>query len=265
MSEQNIVSDLRHEKIYGVFSSQEIKKVGTGTTTRKTVSKVFWFVEEEDGDVITVQPINANYIPTGAKKIIDREELFQKYSPEPEFYASTVYPKIKELDDKLNNADTSRKRGLNFSAECEYDRVLMADVSNVRANFGIGLTYLERGDTAKATNIFERLINLEGSYETKHKHLFNEFGINLRKSKLFEQSITYYQKAITINQSDENLYLNLARVYLEQENIPLCFQNVVKALEISPKNELALKFVHWLKTKKMITAEQINILKTLEL
>lgn len=256
MSNIHIVSDLRHEKIYGVFSSQEIKKVGTGTTTRKTVSKIFWFVEEEADDKISIQSINANYIPTGAKKIIGREELLKKYSPEPEFYASTVYPKIQALDSKLNDADVSRKRGLNFSAECEYDQVLTVDVSNVRANFGIGLTYLERGDTAKANNIFERLIKLEGSYEAEHKHLFNEFGINLRKSKLFDQSITYYQKAIVINPSDENLYLNLARVYLEQENIPLCFQNVAQALDISPKNTLALKFVHWLKAKGKITELQ---------
>ena len=251
-------TDIRKEKIYGVFSSQEIKKVGTGTTTRKTVSKIFWFVEENPDGSITVQPINANHIPTGAKKIIDQEELLQKYAPEPEFYTSTVYPKMRALEDKLDNADNSRKRGENFSAEFEYNNALAVDTANVRANFGIGLAYLERGDEAKANNIFERLINLEGAYEPQHKHLFNEFGINLRKSKLLDQSIIYYKKALDFNKTDENLHLNMARVYLELKNIELCFDHLTKALELCPGNELAIKFTDWLQAKKLITPEQTN-------
>ena len=258
MSEQHSSSNIRHEKIYGVFSSQEIKKVGTGTTTRKTVSKIFWFVEENPDGSITLQSINANHIPTGIQKVISQDELLQKYSPEPEFYTSTVYPKMKALEEKLDNADNARKRGENFSAEFEYDNALAVDASNVRANFGIGLTYLERGDNEKAANIFERLINLEGAYEPKHKHLFNEFGMNLRKSKLFDQSITYYKKALDFNKLDENLHINIARVYLEQENIPHCFEHVAHALECCPGNELALKFVDWLKAKSLITPDQAN-------
>ncbi len=44
--------------VRGVFSTQEIRKVGTGTTTRKTVQKTFWFIEQR-GDVIECQPLNA--------------------------------------------------------------------------------------------------------------------------------------------------------------------------------------------------------------
>jgi len=263
MSEQNPSLNIKHEKIYGVFSSQEIKKVGTGTTTRKTVSKIFWFVDENPDGTIAVQPINANHIPTGVKKNIDQEELLQKYSPEPEFYTSTVYPKMKALEEKIEHADGARKRGENFTAEFEYKNVLAIDVTNVSANFGIGLAYLERGDTEKANNIFERLINLEGAYEPQHKHLFNEFGMNLRKSNLFEQSLTYYKKALEINKSDENLYINMARVYLEQKEIELCFENITKALEICPGNELALKFVDWLNLKELITPEQISSIENL--
>lgn len=240
-------------RIYGVFSSHEVKKIGTGTTTRKTVQKIFWFVEEMQDGSIVLQSINQNYVPTGQKKTITKEMLLEKYSPEPEFYASTVYPKMKELDETLDKADESRKNGETFSAEFEYSHVLNIDIGNVRANFGIGLTYLERGDAEKAKNIFERLINLEGAYAPEHKHLFNEFGINLRKSKMYTQAVEYYQRALQLQKTDENLFINLARVYLELKEYEECFKALEMALQLAPKHEVAVKFVTWLKDKNLIT------------
>lgn len=73
----------------GVFSSQELRKVGTGTTTRKSVTKTFWYAEEEPDGRLYVQPINSNYVPTGNKKYISKDELLTKFSPEPEFYTET--------------------------------------------------------------------------------------------------------------------------------------------------------------------------------
>ncbi len=248
------------QRIYGVFSSQEVRKVGTGTTTRKVVSKIFWFVEEMDDGTLSLQSINSNYIPTGQKKTIDKDALLEKYNPEPEFYTTVVYPKIKELDDKVSDADAHRDKGELYSAEFEYDNALKIDADNVRANFGIGLTYLERGESEKATNIFDRLISLEGTYDPKHKHLFNEFGMNLRKSKLLGQAMIYYQKALEINTHDENLYLNIARVYFEQKEIESCYETLIKVLELNPGNEIAIKFSTWLLDKNLITNDQYRAL-----
>ena len=70
--------------IEGVFSNQEIRTVGTGTTTRKTIQKSYWYaVEQPEGDV-EVQPLNMNYIPSGPKKRISKDEFLEKFSPEPE-------------------------------------------------------------------------------------------------------------------------------------------------------------------------------------
>ncbi len=245
-------------KIYGVFSSQEIRKVGTGTTTRKVVSKVFWFVEELDDGNISLQSINANYIPTGNKRTIDKETLLANYFPEPEYYTSQVYPKMKELDEKIDDADQHRKKGELFTAEFQYDNALQIDVENVRANFGIGLTYLDRGDSEKASNIFDRLINLEGTYKPEHKHLFNEFGINLRKTKLYKEALVYYEKALELNSEDENLHLNIARVQFELKQINSCYESLEKVLSLDPKHEIAIKFATWLHSKKLITKEQFN-------
>ena len=50
----------------------------------------------------------------------------------------------------------------------------------------------------------------------EHKHLFNEFGIALRKKGMFGEAIRYYHRAIELTRKDENIYLNLARAHFEK-------------------------------------------------
>lgn len=248
--------------VRGVFSTQEIHKVGTGTTTRKTVQKTFWFVEQK-GESIECQPLNANYIPSGPKRKITMEELIAKFSPEPEFYQMSVFPKMREMQQSVDKGDTHREKGETFAAEYEYSRALKVDVANVRANFGIGLTYMDRGELDKAQDIFDRLLKLDGAFDAEHKHLFNEFGINLRKNKMLDQSVEYYQRALQLTANDENLHMNLARVLLETKDMDGCLDHLFAALELSPRHEISLKFLAWLLQKSMIPAEKMDKVRSL--
>lgn len=252
--------DQHKADVRGVFSTQEIRKVGTGTTTRKTVQKTFWFIEQH-GTVIDCQPLNANYVPSGAKRKITMDELIAKFSPEPEFYMNSVFPKMQEMQRSIDSGDDHRERGESFAAEYEYARALKVDEENVRANFGIGLTYLERGDEQKAQDIFERLVKLDGAYEQEHKHLFNEFGISLRKNKMLKQSLEYYQRALQLSQSDENLYMNMARLLLETKDMDGCIENLAKALELAPRHELSLKFLAWMIQKNLVPENKLDAVR----
>ena len=243
--------------VRGVFSTQEVRRVGTGTTTRKTVQKTFWFIEQHGKD-IDCQPLNTNYVPSGPKRKITLDELIAKFSPEPEFYLNSVFPKMQEIQRSIDNGDEHRENGESFAAEFEYTRALKVDEENVRANFGIGLTYLERGDNAKAQDIFQRLVKLEAAFEPEHKHLFNEFGINLRKSKMLQESFEYYQRALELSPTDENLYMNMARVLLELKDIGQCIDYLLKALELAPRHEASLKFLAWLIQKQLVPADRIE-------
>lgn len=245
----------RKEHIRGVFSSQEIRTIGTGTTQRRSVQKVFWFIEQDEKGQIEVQPLNTNYVPTGTKKRISMEELLEKYAPEPEFYVQSVFPKMQELNESVERGDHCRDKGENFSAEFEYKNALNLDVENVKANFGIGLTYLARGEADKADNIFERLVHLDAAFQEEHKHLFNDFGISLRKNKMYNQAKEYYTRALELSEVDENLHINIARTLMEiQEYLP-CTQHLFEALRLSPGNETALKFLGWLQEKGLIPEE----------
>jgi tetratricopeptide (TPR) repeat protein len=236
----------KRDRIKGVFSTQSVQKVGTGTTVRKTIQKTFWMVDELESGAIQIQPLNVNYVPSGPKRKIAKEDLLEKFSPEPEFYVSNVFPAIKDLEKTVDKGDEHRKKGELFSAEHEFQRALAVDVDNVRANFGLGLTYLERGEAKKADNIFERLVKLEAAFEPEHKHLFNDFGINLRKNKMYDQALIYYQRALELSQADENLHYNIARCYFEQDQTGKAVEHLKKALQMNPELEAAKAFLQWL-------------------
>ena len=246
----------KQERINGVFSSQEVKKVGTGTTTRKTIQKTFWYCAELDDDIIEVQPLNPNYIPSGPKKKISREQFLSTFSPEPELYISSVYPKMRELNKTIARAERHRGNKEYYSAEMEYGTALRVDEENVRANFGLGITYLERGETSKADNIFERLVKLDAAFEAEHKHLFNEFGINLRKNGMIDQAVAYYSRAMELATQDEHLFHNMARAYLEKKDIGQAIDYLLKSLELNPTLEASVKFLLWVVSKNLVPADK---------
>jgi len=236
----------KDNKIKGLFSLQTVSKVGIGTTQKKDIQKQYWFATEIDEDLIEIRPLNVELVPSNSKKIISKEEFLDKFFPEPEFYMQTVYPKMCELNKTIARAERHRKRGETYSAEYEYKNALKIDEENIRANFGLGLTYLERGNKEKANNIFKRLVKLDAAFELKHKHLFNEFGINLRKQKMFEQAVEYYGRALELSPNDENLHYNIARAYFGQNKIEQALTHLKKALELNPDLKEAKKFMEFL-------------------
>lgn len=243
----------KKQGIEGVFSTQEVRKVGTGTTTRKTIQKSYWYaIEQPDGDV-ELQPLNFNYVPSGPKRRVPMDEFLDKFSPEPEFYVSNVLPKVKEINKTIARADRHRANKEYFSAEMEYGNALRVDEENIRANFGLGITYLERGENSKAEDILGRLVKLDGAFEVEHKHLFNDFGINLRKNGMYDQSILYYTRALDLSGHDENLYYNIARAYLEKKNPDAALDYLLKGMEINPLQETLLKFLVWMMTKGIVS------------
>lgn len=250
--------------VSGVFSLQEVRKVGTGTTTRKTIQKSFWYADEQPDGSVELQLLNSNYIPAGPKKNVPMDAFLSGYSPEPEFYVSNVFPKMKELNKTVARADRYRANNELFSAEMEYNNALKLDIENVKANFGLGITYMERGETDKADNILERLVKLDAAFDGEHKHLFNDFGINLRKSGMLKQAVDYYKRALELSEKDENLHYNLARAYLELKQIESCVSTLLVALKINPQHEVSTKFLMWMVQKKLIPDnQQQNVLQVL--
>lgn len=248
-SNSNIDEIENSPKIRGAFSTRVVSLIGTGTTKRKTVQTFLYYGEEnEDGD-ISLRPLNNQNVPQGDEQIVSKEELLDSFSPELDLYTNEVFPAMRKLGKILAKADRQRQLGNTYTAEVEYDKALDIDEENIRANFGIGLCYMKRQDLKKAKDIFNKIVGLKAAFQDKHKHLFNEFGISLRKSGLYKEAVEYYERALEFTDSDENLYFNLARAHAENGNRKQAMTHVRKSLIIDPDHESSLKLEKYLVKK----------------
>ncbi len=228
------------EPLRCVFSTVQEMKVGTGTTARKQQTKYLWYVEQQDVDEFGVRKINPQFVPTGEEKIIDSETLLADYTPEVEIHNTRVEPAIQGLTRTVAKGDRHRQNCEPLSAEMEYTKALDVDETNVRAMFGLGLVYLERQDLEKSRSVFNQLVELNAAFDLDHKHLFNEFGIALRKNKLYDEAVQYYSRAVELTDEDENLYFNLSRAFYEKDDWEHCFEFADRALNIDAYHEHAL-------------------------
>lgn len=220
--------------IKGVFTTDREMKIGFGATKRTVMQNVLVFVEQDKGGRIWGQVINENDIPSGERFVISQEELLEAYLPDPSVYHKRVLPAVRNLNKTISRAERHRSHGELFSAEYEFNNALQIDEENVRATFGLGLVYLDRADSQKAQQVFERLILLDAAFESPHKHMFNEFGIKLRKNSMYEESLRFYARAAELAGDDDHLMYNIARSLLESGDNDGAVRYMKKALALNP-------------------------------
>ena len=96
-------------------------------------------------------------------------------------------------------------------------------------------------------------MKLDAAFAPEHKHLFNEFGINLRKSQMFDRAIEDYQKALEVSQAeDDHLHVNLARSFFEKGDVKSAVAELKEAARINPELDEARKFWEHLRGKRLI-------------
>lgn len=222
------------EPLHGVFSTEVMTTLGSGAARRRVPQRIYMFVDDLGDGRVTVQPVNKNFVPMGKKTVLSREKLLKDYLPEPSLYMNRVAPAMRALERTADRGDAHREKEELFTAEFEYKNALRLDEEHVRSTFGLGITYLRRGEAKSAETVFKRIVGLEAAFEVRHKHLFNEFGIQLRKQGLFAQAMDYYGRAVQLTGEDEHLFFNLARAALEHGRLGEALENAEKALALNP-------------------------------
>lgn len=239
--------DDANEMVRCVFSTQREITIGTGTTKRRQKSRIMWLVEQRDDDTYAVRKINANFVPVGKETTITGEQLFSEFTPEVEIHLTKVEPAMLNLHRTLERGDLHRLVGESGEAEMEYSEALQIDELNVRAIFGLGIVLAQRGAVQRARSVFHDIVNLDAAFEEEHKHLFNEFGISLRKAALFEEAVQYYTRAMELTQSDDHLHYNIARAHFELAQWEECFEHLDKSLSINGNLNESLNLLRLIK------------------
>jgi len=219
-------------------SSHGDRDKGTGNDQH-----AMYYAEKIQDGPLYVQPLNANNCPSGEKRFLTFDSFIEQFRPEPLFYYNKVKPVMDLRDKNLEKGEAALESQQYEKAENAYKQVLAMDEENITGTFGLGLAYLGAGKEAEAQLILGKLMELDLAFGSEHKHMFNRFGIQMRKSRMHDQAIAYYKKAITLNPSDEHLHFNLARVYFDTEVFAACHASLVDALDRNPGFQEGMEFL----------------------
>lgn len=224
-------------------SDREQSKIGTGDTARTVERSIYYYAEHVPGQGICVQPLSSCFLPVGPQTSVPREMFIKRFRPEPLIYYNKVKPAMDAVARELKKGDRHLQAGRLDKAEDSYKRVLDVDSDNIRAIFSLGITYLEGGHTGEAGAIFNKVMSLDLAFGPEHVHLFNEFGIRMRKSGMLDKALEYYRKAVILNPGDEHLLFNMARIHFEAGDFPGAGGFLRQALAINPGFRVAAKML----------------------
>lgn len=225
----------REGRIKCAFSSTKPVKMGLGVNQRTHQSQNYWFVEQVDKNRFEGRTLNDRHVPTGDAEPIELQDLVANYTPELAYLEELVLPAMLELEKTLDRGDEHRERGRLERATEEYERARGIEEKNVKALFGLGLIYLERGELDRARGLLAELIKIKATFEGKNQHLFNEFGIALRKSDMVSEAVEYFRRALDFVEDDEHLYYNLARAHYENGDWEGALDNLVHCHRLNPE------------------------------
>jgi tetratricopeptide (TPR) repeat protein len=243
---RSIPSAVEAKPVKGAFSVDAAVYLGRKAFSLAKSQRLFVYAEEREPGRVTLQRLSRNFIPAGPKRVIDKERLLAEYLPEPSIYINKVVPVMRHLEDAVAVADRHRMRQELFTAEFEYQNVLRLNEEHVRATFGLGLTYLERQEKQNADIVFKKLMRIEAAFTAEHKHLFNDFGIQMRKLGMYDEAMQYYSRAYHLCKTDEHLLYNMARTLYEKGRLKSSRVMLDKALRLNvafPEGRAFLAFL----------------------
>lgn len=235
--------------VKGVFSVDAARFLGKAVFGRAMAQRIFVYAEEREEGRVTLQRLSRNFIPAGPKRIIPKERLLTEYLPEPSIYINKVVPVMRHMEDAVALADRHRLRQEYFSAEFAYKNVLRQSEDHVKATFGLGLTYLERQEKQNADIVFQKIMRIEAAFTPEHKHLFNDFGIQMRKLGMYNEAMSYYIRAYRLCRTDEHLLYNMARTLFEKGRLKSSRVMLGQALRLNPDFPEGRAFLAYLDAK----------------
>jgi tetratricopeptide (TPR) repeat protein len=214
----------------GVYSSLT---QGTSTGRGAVKRKQYWFAWDCGDEDYRVQALDGAFQPQGDTFAIEPATFRVTFTPEPSILAAPV---------RRGQAPAApEKTATQIAAE-------RADVENLlRAHFGSLLMKIRRGDDLAATiKALQDVAEVEEGIVPEHKHMFAEFGINLRKGKLPEIALAHAKRALALAPGDSHAHFNIARIYHTLGKLGEAEQHLLAALEFSPELEYARMYLSYI-------------------
>ncbi len=213
----------------------ERKFIGVYSRIDKQKVKTFYFIFKSD-ELIYIQKLNAFFQPTEALKTIDKNTFNNLFTAEPHI---KKFPKAKVQYGKSKKAENL--------ASSKVEEAL-------RELFRKAMVRVRRGEMEDgALSILENLTTVEEGITVKHKHMFNDFGIEMRKKKNYPHALAFCKRVIALHNDDDHAHFNVARVLMEMGELDEAEQHLLTAQFLNPTSPIyskALRHVAVLRMQK---------------
>lgn len=230
-------------EVMGVYSHSTKYQYQFGERASRYRHGTYWFVRKINERSYEVQPLNSNNIPSGVRKVVDKETFLQYYTPELDYYRNNMIPCLESLQKKIRLGRRYFNLGKLDEAEQAFCDAVLVHGDNVEANMGLGGVYAEQQEFSKLREVMDKLISIDDVFREDQRHRFNEFGIDLRKREQYDDAIRFYRKALEVNGNDENLYFNIARAYHGKGELKEAREHILMCLKLNPRHREAEAFL----------------------
>jgi Tfp pilus assembly protein PilF len=207
----------------------------------------YWEAEYLSEDKIKMYFLDSSYERTGYSETVSPADLGSRFTPLDEAEVKPANPNVIKSDQITSRAERHLVNNELNSAEFEFNNALKLNAGNVRANLGLGKTYLAQGNEDKAKERFVMLAAIEEVLEPDNKYVFNELGMQMRKLGLFKEANEHYAKALAMSANDEHLWFNQSRCFFEAGDIKQAIDSLRQALVINSDFEEGKQFLLYIK------------------
>lgn len=138
------------------------------------------------------------------------------------------------LNKKVDLAEAYLKAEYTSEAEEVIDDIMKSHPTDMILT-DIGKLYLENGDIEKASYYLEK--DIQPTPETVH--IFNNYGISLRRSGRFEESENVYMRCLKTMGDSYVIHFNLGMLYTQMKDHSRAEKAFEKAVELNPSHALS--------------------------
>ncbi len=226
-----------------VYLQKTVMKLGTGGTSRDATSVNYYEAFPQGEGRYKLVLLDLNDQPTGFSEIVTENELKKNYEFAPNYFENKMTSQEKEVARKLANGREHLKKEEYFSAEFEFDGVIEIDERNLEAHVAKSEAQLGQGDVDAARQTLEKVSEFEELYEKSNKHIFNSYGMTLRKGGFFDKAVESYAKALRMDPADENLFYSIGRATYDKKDNRKALIFLNKCLSLDPGHNDAARLV----------------------
>lgn len=193
------------------------------------------------------------------KEFVNAEEEYnQALKLDPDNEAARLGLEALEKDKIASRSEEYSKSALKLQAEGKYDeaieqyvKALEININDAKLNYNIGTAFQSKGDFEHAEKAYKKSLEIEPSNEkvknalellakqvsTKKVRDLSVRALELQNSNNFQEAITTYLAAISIDSTDASLYYNLGTAYQANGDLVNAQAQYEKAYSLDKDNQ----------------------------